>query len=186
MEKMHSGNIDIWIDEIVPCLIDTTTEEVKETVVFKIESRSYLKNFTKKKGWHINWFDIPDNVDVYALALRDSLEIQGIIGLIDDNNAQAVYMFWACAAPQNNKHDFGTQKYKGVGGHLFAVAADISKKHGYGGAMHGYAANKELLCHYMDVFGAQYLGAQHLYHFFVSEKQASQLLEVYSYEWKNN
>jgi len=34
-----SGCVDIWLDEIVPCLKDSETGEIKETVVFKIESR---------------------------------------------------------------------------------------------------------------------------------------------------
>ena len=48
MNRLEQGCIDIWIDEIVPCLKDVETGEIKETVVFKIESRAYLKNFKKK------------------------------------------------------------------------------------------------------------------------------------------
>ena len=55
MTSVEQGCIDIWIDEIVPCLKDTQTGEIKETVVFKIESRAYLKKFRKSNGWHINW-----------------------------------------------------------------------------------------------------------------------------------
>ncbi len=44
MNAIDQGCIDIWIDEIVPCLKDTVTGDIKETVVFKIESRTYLKN----------------------------------------------------------------------------------------------------------------------------------------------
>lgn len=47
MTAIEQGCIDIWIDEIVPCLKDTVTGDIKETVVFKIESRTYLKNFRK-------------------------------------------------------------------------------------------------------------------------------------------
>ena len=46
-------------------------------------------------------------------------------------------------APHNNKHEFGSQKYVGVGGHLFAIAADKSIEWGYEGAIHGFAANEE-------------------------------------------
>ena len=55
---LEIGCLDIWIDGIVPCLKDTETGEIRETVVFKIESRSYLKKFTKKGGWHIIVNDI--------------------------------------------------------------------------------------------------------------------------------
>lgn len=37
MTTVEQGCIDIWIDEIVPCLKDTITGEIAETVVFKIE-----------------------------------------------------------------------------------------------------------------------------------------------------
>ena len=48
----EQGCLDIWIDGIVPCLKDTETGELKETFVFRIESRSYLKKFTKKGRLH--------------------------------------------------------------------------------------------------------------------------------------
>lgn len=56
---IEQGCLDIWIDGIVPCLKDTETGELKETVVFKIESRSYLRKFKAVDGWHI--IDSPTN-----------------------------------------------------------------------------------------------------------------------------
>lgn len=56
---IEEGCLDIWIDDIVFCLKDTETDELKETVVFKIESRSYLKKFKRAEGWHINWDEVP-------------------------------------------------------------------------------------------------------------------------------
>ena len=79
---VKNGGVGIWLDEIVPCLKDTETGEIKETVVFKIESRSFLKKFNEKNGWGINWIEIPDNVEVFALALKENNEIQGLIGVI--------------------------------------------------------------------------------------------------------
>ena len=102
---LEQGCLDIWIDEIVPCLRDTESGEIKETVVFKIESRSYLKKFNVENGWHINWNEIPADVEVYALALKDTNEIQGLVGIKNDVNSHAVYLHWACTAPQNNKHE---------------------------------------------------------------------------------
>ena len=74
MNQLEQGCIDIWIDEIVPCLKNVETGEIKETVVFKIESRAYLKKFQEKDGWHINWNEIPKDVEVYALALKHYIE----------------------------------------------------------------------------------------------------------------
>ena len=180
---IEQGCLDIWVDDIVPCLKDTETGELKQTVVFKIESRSYLGMFKKRDGWHINWDEVPRHIEVYALALRDTNEIQGLIGIRNDPVADAVYIHWACTAPQNNKHEFGVQKYEGVGGHLFAIAADKSMQWGHGGAVYGFAANEELLNHYLKTFGGEYIGTLHKYHFWISETMAKKLLEVYHYEW---
>ena len=180
---LKQGCINIWIDEIVPCLKDTVTGEMKETVVFKIESRSYLKQYTEQNGWQINWIELPAEVEVYELALKDTKEIQGLVAVKNDVNSRAAFLHWACTAPQNNKHDFGKQKYSGVGGHLFAIAADKSVQWGYEGAMHGFALNKELLEHYIETFNAEFLGMLHDYQFFINEINAKKLLEVYNYEW---
>jgi len=64
--------------------------------------------------------------------------------------SKTVQLHWACTAPRNNKKMFGHQKYTGVGGHLFAIAVDMSCKWGYDGYVYGYALNKELLKHYID------------------------------------
>ena len=178
-----SGCVDIWLDEIVPCLKDTETREIKETVVFKIESRSFLRKFKEKDGWGINWIDVPIDVEVYALALKENNEIQGLVGVKNDVDVEAVYLHWACSAPQNNKHAFGSQKYSGVGGHLFAIAVDKAFQWGYKGVVHGFALNKELLNHYIEVLGASYLGAQHPYQFILEGDASRKLLEVYTYEW---
>lgn len=45
MSLLEQGCIDVFVDKIVPCLLENETGEVKETVVFKIESRAYLKKF---------------------------------------------------------------------------------------------------------------------------------------------
>ena len=180
---LKQGCINIWIDEIVPCLKDTVTGEMKETVVFKIESRSYLKQYTEQNGWQINWIELPADVEVYELALKDTKEIQGLVAVKNDVNSRAAVLHWACTAPQNTNHDLGKQKYSGVGGHLFAIAADKSVQWGYEGAMHGFALNKELLEHYIETFNAEFLGMLHDYQFFINEINAKKLLEVYNYEW---
>lgn len=180
---VKTGGVGIWLDEIVPCLRDTETGEIKETVVFKIESRSFLRKFKEKDGWGINWIEIPSDVEVYALALKENNEIQGLVGVKNDVDVEAVYLHWAYSAPQNNKHAFGCQKYSGVGGHLFAIAVDKAVQWGYRGVVHGFAFNEELLNHYIVALGASYLGAQHPYQFLLDGDAARKLLEVYTYEW---
>ena len=181
---VEQGCLDIWVDDIVPCLRDTATGELKNTVVFRVESRSYLRKFNEKNGWVINWAEVPSNVEVYALALQDNNEIQGLVGVKNDVDANAVYIHWAVAAPQNNKHDFGTRKYAGVGGHLFAIAVDKSFQWGHDGVVHGFARNAELVKHYVNTFGAFHLGRQHIYQIAIFEEEARRILEVYTYEWQ--
>ena len=180
---LEIGCLDIWIDDIVPCLRDTISGELKSTVVFRIESRSYLKKFSKKAGWHINWNEVPKDVEVYALALHDTNEIQGLVGIKNDSVAQAAYIHCACTAPHNNKLEFGSQKYEGVGGHLFAIAVDKAMQWGYDGVVHGFAANQKLVEHYVKVFGAFHLGRLHQYQIVIFPDEAKKLLEVYTYEW---
>ena len=94
--SVNAGSVGIWLDEIVPCLKDTETGEIKETVVFGIESRSFLKKFNEKNGWGINWIKIPKEVDVFALALKENNEIQGLVGVRNDVDVKAAYLHWAC------------------------------------------------------------------------------------------
>ena len=186
-KKMYSdakiGGVGIWLDEIVPCLKDTETGEIKETVVFRIESRSFLKKFNEKNGWGIDWIEVPNDVDVFALALKENNEIQGLVGVRNDNGPKAAYLHWACTAPHNNKRLYGTQRYSGVGGHLFAVAVDKSIQWGYDGVIFGFALNNELLNHYIGVLGCSHIGALHPYHFILGPIAAKKLLETYTYEW---
>lgn len=177
------GGVGVWLDEIVPCLKDTESGEIKETVVFRIESRSFLKKFNEKNGWGINWIKVPKEVEVFALALKENNEIQGLVGVRNDADVKAAYLHWACTAPHNNKHVLGKQKYSGVGGHLFAITVEKSMQWGYEGTVHGFALNKRLLNHYIEVLGATYLGAQHPYQFFLDGGASQKLLEVYTYEW---
>ena len=137
---IEKGCVDIWLDEIVPCLKDLKTGLIEETFVFKIESRSILKKYNSHNGWEIDWINIPSNVEIFALALKRNNEVQGLVALKNDFEAKAVYLHWACTAPRNNIHAYGKPKYSGVGGHLFAIAVDISFKLGYDGFVYGFGA----------------------------------------------
>ena len=183
MNRIIKGCVDIWLDEIVPCLKDLETGTIEETFVFKIESRSILKNYNSRNGWGIDWVDIPSNVDVFALALKRNNEVQGLVALKNDFEAKAVYLHWASTAPRNNVHLYGKKKYNGVGGHLFAIAVDMSFKWGYDGFVYGFALNKELLNHYINTLGCFFVGILHPYHFLIEPNTAQRLLENYTYEW---
>ncbi|MCR4656709.1 MAG: hypothetical protein K5770_10835 [Lachnospiraceae bacterium] len=99
---------------------------------------------------------------------------------------KALFLTWACTAPQNNKLIVDQVKYIGVGGHLFAIAAKLSCDYGFGGAMTGYAANMDLVKHYCEVFHADWIKALHPYHIFIDETAAKRLLEMYTYDWTDD
>ena len=71
-------------------------------------------------------------------------EIQGMIAVQYDDVAMAVHAIWGCTAPHNNVWTNGKQKYSGVGGHLFAIASELSYQHGYDGFVYGEAADRKL------------------------------------------
>jgi len=68
-------------------------------------------------------------------------------------------------------------------GENFAIAVDKSVQWGYDGVIFGFALNKELLNHYIGVFGCSHIGALHPYHFILGPIAAKKLLETYTYEW---
>ena len=38
----------------------------------------------------------------------------------------------------------------------------------------------------MEVFGADFIGIQHPFHFMIDEEHAKKIMEVYTYEWTND
>ena len=108
-----------------------------------------------------------------------------MIALRPDDNMQAVFATWMVAAPFNNPLYVQTEgkRYKGVGGHLFAIAAQKSVEYGYGGAIAGFAANKELMLHYQKMFNAIPICMLHPYQIFIPEDSAQKIQEVYDYDW---
>lgn len=175
--------INVWIDEFTPCLKEVTSGDIIETEVVQVTRKSYLKKFNKKSQWYVNWGDLLDENEVYALVIKGTTEIQGLIALQKNNDYQAVYITWMCAAPQNNKEIVDIQKYLGVGGHLFAIGIDKAIEYGFSGVITGFAADEELLEHYCNVFGAYPLRALHPYHFMIDEVSGQKIREVYTYEW---
>ena len=88
-----------------------------------------------------------------------------------------------CTSPDNNKLLTDDIRYLGVGGHLFAIAAQKSVDYGYDGYMYGFAANKELLDHYVETFNGEVIGVLHPYQFAIDEVNAKKIMEVYDYDW---
>ena len=183
MNSLSQGSIAVWIDEIVPCLKDNRTGEIVETEVVRIRRKSFLSKYNKKNGWYVNWADLLKENQIYGLVLKGTVDIQGLVAVQPIKDYQAVYITWMCTAPDNNPMFVEEKKYLGVGGHLFAIAGDLSMKEGFGGAITGNAADSKLVEHYCETFGAEHLGLLHPYQFFVDEENAKKIKEVYEYEW---
>ena len=91
--------ICIEIDELVLCLKDVVTGERVETEVVRIKRKSFLSKFNKKNGWYVNWQDLLANNEVYALVLKGTVSIQGLVAIKNKPDYQATYISWAVAAP---------------------------------------------------------------------------------------
>ena len=81
------------IDELTPCLVDTITGEQIDTEAVRIRRSSLLQHFTKAKGWYTNWVDeLKAGHEVYALMLKGTFSIQGLISLHEEPDMDAVFM----------------------------------------------------------------------------------------------
>lgn len=179
--------ITFYVDELTPCLKDVVTGDFVDTEVIRLKRKSFLSKFNKKTGWYVNWSKMPDDVEIYALVIKGTTDIQGLIAVKDDIGANAAYVHWACTAPHNNIWEYNTQRYKGVGGHLLAIAAKKSLEWKHEGVFHADAIDREVLAHYVKEFDAwdmPLLG--HPLHFIVEENVAQNLMEVYTYEWTDD
>jgi len=92
----------------------------------------------------------------------------------------AVFVHIAESAP----HNLGSNKqYKGVGGHLFAIAMKLSLVNGFGGYIYFDAKNIELVEHYKESIGANRLLTRfHEYRMEVLEEKAQEVIEKYTLE----
>lgn len=175
--------INAWIDELTPCLKDTVTGDIVETEVIRLTRKSFLRKFNKGNQWFVNWDSLLDKDEIYALVIKGTVDIQGLVALRKDDQVGAVYVNWMVSAPFNNKLLTENFKYSGVGGHLFAIAVDKSIEYGYDGIIYGFAAIESLLHHYIEKFNAEYIGVLHPLHFAIDEINARKIKEVYTYEW---
>ena len=176
-----NGIINIDFDEFVPCLKDAETGEIFQTEVRELTKSEYSR-FKEADGWNIDWSDIPDGEQVLGVYLKNDTEPQGLIAIRKDKGG--VYLSYASTAPINNKlFNNGKQKFIGVGGHLFAAAIEESVKAGNEtGCIYGYAANQEVLNHYIENFGAVHLPITHEYQFIIDGEAAEQILSKYNFE----
>ncbi len=175
--------ICVDIDEFTPCLYSTKTGELVDTEVIRIKRSSFLSKYNKKNHWYANWAELLQENEVYALVVKGTVSIQGLIAVHKDESSRTAFIDWAVASPSSNKKFVETKEYNGIGGHLFAIAVNKSIEYGFGGAVSGFAANADLMHYYIDAFNAQPICMLHDYQIFIDEADAVKILEVYTYEW---
>ena len=125
---------------------------------------------------------------MFALVLKGTMDIQGLIAVSPNasKDTRALHIHWACTAPHNNIWEYGVQKYKGVGGHLFAIAADLSFRYGFDGYEYCEAMDEEILNYYIEKFGAQPLPKTiHPYALMINGDNMRKIMEVYDYVWSD-
>lgn len=176
------GTIDVRIDNLTPCLKDNQTGELVDTEVIRIRRKSFLSKYNKRNGWYTNWGDLLKNADVYALVLKGTVDIQGLVALKAEETLHSMYIVWMCTAPHNNHKLTDEPKYSGIGGHLFAIAGRMSMMQGFDGVVYGFAANNQVMEHYLDKLGAQPIRMLHQYHFAIFENEMQEILNTYTYE----
>lgn len=172
----QNGIINIELDGFTPCLVDSKTGEVLDTVVGKIKDRQSLKKYNENNGWFINWNEVPADCTVCFLKTKGSDEIQGLAAFKVEQENYAVRGHWIVSAPHNRGE---SKKYIGVGGHLFAIMINASVEAGYDGFFYGMAANKRLLQHYIDNVKAEPIGGLR---FCINEASAHEILEKYNFK----
>ncbi len=178
----HIGTISVRIDDFTPCLKSASTGELVDTEVIRIRRKSFLSSYNIRNGWYTNWASLVDNAEIYALVVKGTVDIQGLVALQRDPDAKAVYIQWMCTAPWNNKEKTETPRYEGVGGHLFAISGSISEEAGFDGYVFGFASNKEVLAHYIEKLGAIHIGILHPYQFAIEADAMKKILETYTFE----
>ncbi len=172
------------IDELTPCLKLVETGELYETECIKLVRKSVLSKFNRNTGWYVNWSKFPAGVEVYALVLKGTYDVQGLIAVENDGIAQALHIAWACVSPDNNIWEHGKKKFSGVGGHLFAIATDLSLERGYEGFLVGEAMDRDLMGYYMDHYGAYEIPSLegNPYRIAFPPEETLKLKEVYTYD----
>ena len=177
--------IPFLIDGLTPCLKNVQTGDIVETEVIRVKRKSFLSKFNERTDWYVDWSKFDSETEIYALVLKGTVDIQGLIALTNDEQSNAVYINWACTSPENNVWRNGSKLYEGIGEHLFAIAINISEQRGHGGCVHAIAMDKDLLQHYIDMFDAIVIGIMHPFHFVIEEESAKKIKEVYKYEWSD-
>ena len=151
----ENGIIDIKIDKVTPCLEEVKTGKIVDTQYNKISINKAFARQLNTEKWKFDWDDTTG--EIYQLTLDHNRLIQGLISLKD--RGSYVYVELVESAPQNVGKD---KVYAGVGGHLFAIAAEKSFAAGYEGYV-VLTPKTALVEHYKSKLGAMMMPSGKMY-----------------------
>jgi hypothetical protein len=160
--------VDVLIDRITNCLLDTRTGEEVETEYFMRETSIVPRDY---KGWKFNWSTTEKNgYDIYELFVKGDGTVQGRISIKVNGGVADVEIV------ETAPHNFGhTGIYAGVGAHLFAIACQVSLEAGCDGVV-AFTSKSELVNYYKDKLNAVEIAPRRMVIF---ENAAQALLEKY-------
>ncbi|MBD5498409.1 MAG: hypothetical protein HDR11_11685 [Lachnospiraceae bacterium] len=160
--------VDILIDRITDCLIDTRTGEEVET---EYRMREVPIRSKDNKGWKFDWSITEKNgYDIYELFLKGDDTVQGRISVKVDGGVADVDIVET--APHNYGH---AGIYEGVGAHLFAIACQVSLNAGYGGFV-AFTSKSDLVKYYKEKLNAGVFRDRRMY---LDEDAAQILIDKY-------
>lgn len=142
-------DIEVVIDDLTNCLIERATGQEVKTCYKVHVGLLHTKDIAE---WNFDW-RIPQEKGyaIYELFILNSDTVQGRIALRIDGGVADVSLVET--APQN----FGKNgEYIGVGGHLFAIACQVSKQSGCDGYV-SFLAKSNLVDYYKEKLHAKYL-----------------------------
>ena len=160
--------VDILIDKFTDCLVERDTGDQVET---EYRLRKLPIRPADDKGWKFDWGKTErKGYRIYELFVTGDDTVQGRISLRIDGGVADVDIVET--APHNYGH---AGRYQGVGGHLFAIACQISIEAGCDGFV-AFTAKSDLIAYYKKVLHAQVAGGQRMY---IDDVAADILLEKY-------
>lgn len=120
--------IEILIDRFTDCLVERKTGQIVKTNYIQRETPIQKKDYS---GWKFDW-SIPqkNGYTVYELFVDGNNTVQGRIALKIEGGVANIDIVET--APHNYGH---SGIYEGVGGHLFAIACQVSCEHGCDGVV---------------------------------------------------
>lgn len=142
--------INIIIDELTNCLEVRQTGEIVDTYYKKRRKKFTDEEIAKMhaEGWssNFNWKSVQDEgYQVYELRIKKDDEIQGYIALKHYTQDYYTFVPLVESAPWNRGSN---GIYKGVGGHLFAIACKESWDNGNEGYVM-FESKTDLVEHYI-------------------------------------